>query len=99
MAGQVLPFGMQQEVQNQVDLYMAQRATAVFEVLMKRINPDETVEIMDIAQTCALLKCTAPTLNQYVKQGLKKHRSGQKVYYLRKECIEFIASLPGDEQE
>jgi hypothetical protein len=97
--GQVLPFGVQQEVQSQIDLYFTQRAASVFEMILKRIDPNEAKEIMTIDETCNFLECTVPTINKYVKEGMKKHKSGQKVYYLRKEVVEFIASLPGDEEE
>lgn len=96
---QVIPLGMQMEVNSQVDLFIAQRVTAVFETVMKNINPHEASEIMDIDETCKLMKCTAPTLNEYVRDGLKKHKKGQKVYYLRRECVEYIASLPSGDDE
>lgn len=99
MSGQIIPLGLQQATQNQVDVYIAQRATIIFEKIMNHVNPVESVEIMDIQETCSFLKCTEPTLNAYVKNdGLKKHKKGQKVYYLRRECIDFVASLPGDDE-
>lgn len=97
MSAQILPIGMQEQVQDSVDLFIAQRVMSVFASIMNRVDPKDTEEIMDIGGACRLLKCSEPTLNSYVKQGLKKHKSKNKVYYIRKECIEFIAGLPSED--
>lgn len=92
---QVIPIGMQAEIQGQVDLYISQRVAAVLEVIVERTNLTVTNEVMDVKEACTLLKCTVPTLNKYVRHyGLKRHKAENKVYYLRRECIEFIANLP-----
>lgn len=97
VSGMIIPIGIQQGVQNEVDAYIAQRVSYVFEVVLNKVNLEGAEPILDIEGACKVLKCSEPVLNDYVKNfGLKKHKGKRKVYYLLSECIEFIANLPAE---
>lgn len=97
MSGMIIPMSVQQSVQNEVDTYVAQRVSYVFEVVLNKVNLEGAEPILDIDGACKVLKCSEPVLNEYVKNyGLKKHKAKRKVYYLLSECIEFIANLPAE---
>lgn len=81
-----------------VDNLILQRAS---EIVGKLVNEDtnysDSKSIMDIPEACHFFKdISAPTLNKFVRQGLPKHKTGGKVFYLRRECLDFIAMLPSD---
>lgn len=97
MTATIIQIRPNEETDRQVDNYIVERLETVFTKVFGMIDPLGSDDILNIDEACAFLKgCSEGTLNKYVGIGLKKHKEGQKVYFLRKEIIEFIAKLPAE---
>lgn len=97
MSATILQFETTNETDKQVDSYIIDRLEVILSTINGRVNFAGSEELLDIEEACAFLKnCSEGTLNSYTKSGLKKHKKGQKVFFLRKEILEFIASWPAD---
>lgn len=95
MAETIFQISPDKHLVKQIDNYILDRAGTILNNVLNRANIEDTTELMDIEETCKFLKdCSLGTLNKYSKLGLKKHKNGQKVYYLRSEVLDFIAKLP-----
>ncbi|PZL78205.1 hypothetical protein CI088_00085 [Enterococcus plantarum] len=97
MSASIIQIRPNEDTDRQVDAYIVERLEAVFTKVFGMIDPYDSEDLLNIEEACKFLKgCAEGTLNKYVGMGLKKHKDGQKVYYLRKEIIEFIATLPAE---
>lgn len=97
MSASIIQIRPNEDTDRQVDAYITERLEAVFTKVFGMIDPRGSEELMDIEEACKFLKgCSEGTLAKYVRMGLKKHKDGQKVYYLREEILEFIATLPAE---
>lgn len=95
MSATIIQIRPDETTDRQVDNYIVDRLDAVFTRVFGLVNPHAAEEVLTIEEACKFLKdCSITTLNGYTKIGLKKHKTGQKVYYLRREILEFIATLP-----
>lgn len=96
MSATIIQIRPDETTDKQIDNYIVDRIDTIFTKVFGIVNPHLAIEeILTIEEACKFLRdCSVTTLNGYTKIGLKKHKAGQKVYYLRKEILEFIATLP-----
>lgn len=97
MSASIIQIRPNEDTDRQVDAYIVERLEAVFTKVFGMIDPLDSEDVLNIDEACKFLKgCSEGTLKKYVNMGLKKHKSDQKVFFLRKEIIEFIAKLPAE---
>ncbi|MFK4568129.1 hypothetical protein [Enterococcus sp. UD-01] len=97
MSATIIQIKPNEETDKQVDEYIVSRLEAAFTKVFGLIDPLGSEEILNINEARKFFKnCSKGTLDKYTSMDLKKHKSDQKVYFLRKEIIEFIATLPAE---
>ncbi|XRJ97002.1 helix-turn-helix domain-containing protein [Latilactobacillus sakei] len=91
-----LGFNTTEATQKSIDNYLMSRFAEIVNIVGHRVTLERiNIRPMDIQETCEFFKgISVPTLNGYVKKGLKKHKIGNQVYYLPTECLEYITKLP-----
>ena len=83
------------DMNNQIDVYILQRAANIFNRMDNAVDDRYYPPVMSRDQCKHYLHIDSDSkLNQLRKKGLKSHKDGRSVWYVRAEVDKFIMLLP-----
>ncbi|CAJ1226588.1 hypothetical protein [Lactiplantibacillus xiangfangensis] len=86
------------DMNERIDTYIFQRADSIFGRMDHAVDDHYYPPLMSREQCLEYLHLGSDaSLNKLRKKGLKSHKDGRSVWYIRSEVDKFIMMLPGGE--